>query len=109
MKTILLGGVMVSVLLIGGPAIAAGDDPSAFFALSNITAKGTRPLPQMSDEHLASIEGEGGAICIGCPNIAIVVQPNIAVQTLIALGKGISQSAIAAQGSRANVGQRLFR
>ena len=108
MKNLLIGGLIVSVLLIGAPAMVAGDDPGAFFAFSKLSGNGNAPLPQkMSDEHLASVEG--GAICIGCPNIAVVIQPNILVQTLVALGNDISQSAVATLGNRANIGQTQIR
>ncbi|MGH7232656.1 MAG: hypothetical protein ACREJU_15055, partial [Nitrospiraceae bacterium] len=78
-----------------------------FFALSNLAGKESVPLPEMSDDNLASIEG--GQICIGCVNFAIAIQPNIAVQTLFAFGNNITQSASSRQGSRARFGQFIGR
>ena len=62
----------------------------------------------MSDEHLASVEG--GATCLGCVNIAVVIQPNIVVQNLVAvLSENVDQSAIAAQVNGANIGQGFLQ
>jgi hypothetical protein len=41
-------------------------------------------------------------------SIGIAPMSNIAVQTLLAFGRGNSQSAMATQGSRANIGRGIF-
>jgi hypothetical protein len=66
---------VLSVLLLVGPVLAAVDEPAIFHALSQINGKGTGALPEMADGDLASVEG--GALCIGCVNIAIVIQTNV--------------------------------
>jgi hypothetical protein len=106
MKKLVGVGMALSLVIAVAPAMAAGNDSEGFFALNNISHDSSTTLRPMSDERLASVEG--GASCIGCSNIAIVVQPNIAVQTLVAvLSENISQAAIAVQGSAANIGQGI--
>ncbi|MGH7232138.1 MAG: hypothetical protein ACREJU_12380, partial [Nitrospiraceae bacterium] len=69
MRNVLVIGMTVAALAIGIPAMAATEDSTKFFALSNLAGKESVPLPEMSDDNLASIEG--GQICIGCVNFAI--------------------------------------
>ena len=98
----------LSLLIAVAPAMGSGEDSKRFFALNNISDDATTTLPQMSDEHLASVEG--GATCIGCVNIAVVTQLSIAVQNLVAvLSENINQSAIAAQVNGANIGQGFLQ
>lgn len=104
-KSLLTWGIVLSVLLLSGPVLAAVDEPTTFYALSHITGKGTVTLPQMPDDHLAAIEG--GQVCIGCVNVAVVTQFNVITQALVALGTDISQSAIAVAVNSANVGQTV--
>ena len=104
MKKLIGTGMALFLLIITAPAMASAEDSERFFALNNISDDASTTLPQMSDEHLASVEG--GATCLGCVNIAVVIQPNIVVQNLVAVLSGnIDQTAIAAQVSGANIGQ----
>jgi hypothetical protein len=85
------------------PCLTADAKASSFHALSNLS-NAEETLPQMSDEQLATIEGEGTFICIGC-NIAIVMQININVQ----IGTGKYLSFVSNQSNGAFIRQRFSR
>jgi hypothetical protein len=74
MKTVISAAVALALVLSVVPAIA-GD---TFQALSSMPAGEQGLLTPLSDEQLATIEGEGwGDTCTFCSNYAAVYQANI--------------------------------
>jgi hypothetical protein len=57
--------------------------PATFQAFSNLAATERETLTPLTDKELEAIEGSFFDVCIGCLNIAIVVQPNVAVQIAV--------------------------
>ena len=53
--------------------------PATFQAFSNLSATEREALAPLTDTELAAIEGNFSD-CIGCPNIAVVTQTNVAIQ-----------------------------
>jgi hypothetical protein len=73
MKTVISVGIALALMLSVAPAMAG--DTDTFQAFSKMAAGEQEILMPLSDEQLATIEGED--VCIGCANIAAVRQANV--------------------------------
>ncbi len=84
--------IVLASALVSSPLIAGGlaSEPNDFQALSSLPATERQNLALMSNTQLATVEGAqafsfwgdfGGfgdvQVCIGCTNVAVVVQTNI--------------------------------
>ena len=106
MKTLVVIGLAVALLGIGMPAMAADDNPTAFFALSKVS--GENNLQAMTDSQLTAVEGQAD-FCFVCTNLAFVDQTNVARQTnsrVMSPGAG-SQSNRAWQSNSSRIYQRI--
>lgn len=90
---------LMAALALALPTVALAGDLSPFQALSQIAAEESVMLTPMTDEQLASIEGEQTATgtCVACfaLNIATVTQVNVAA------------ASAATQTNASNVTQRI--
>ena len=90
--------IVIGLSLLATPVLALNDDTASFsfVAMKDVLSQGSQvPLTPFSDDHLASIEGEG--ICIACPSIRVgvgvspITQFNLTNQATFAVGRNISQ------------------
>jgi len=92
-------GMGLGLSLVATPVLAFDKNDTAagssFRALEDIVAHDQAPLKPLSDNRLASIEGEG--FCFGCPsihvriNVSPIIQFGLVNQFNFAFGNNISQ------------------
>jgi hypothetical protein len=80
---IAIGLALALALALSSVPAIAGDTFQAFSSMPTLEQASLTPL---SDEQLASIEGEGSPVCTGCVNIATITQTGLNLN-ILSLGR----------------------
>lgn len=120
MRNLLVLGIVAIVMAIGMPAMAAAEEPTAFYAFSKVAEQDVPALIELSDQQLATVEGShrwgnGHRNSYGLlfrllrfsQNVAVVNQNNFLIQINIAIGDNIVQINDATQTNVANIFQGI--